>query len=120
MKSLYSFSLILMFFLVVSCSNTNQDGAIRSWAFDFVTWNYEVYSMTNDEISNADIENEIGKTTSYSTNEKSDLPNLYSNRYKVGTKLFKIKGSETDEFIAVLTDDGTLYKAKRMDGMKVK
>jgi len=45
------------------------------------------------------------------------LPNLFSNKYRKGTKLFKIKNIEANESIAVLKDD-TFLKALKMDGMK--
>ncbi|MBB6674626.1 hypothetical protein [Cohnella nanjingensis] len=60
---------------------------------------------------------EIGTINKYATNESSNLPNLFSNKYKKGTKLLKIMNVETSDFIAV-QDDGKFYKAEKMEGMK--
>ncbi|EBK2060041.1 hypothetical protein MJ257_14795 [Paenibacillus timonensis] len=108
--------LLAMQFFLVSCSNSNQPN-IQSWAFNVVTWNHGVYKITNQ--TTTEIDKEIGAIKKYSTNESSNLPNLFSNKYKKGTKLFKIKNVETNEYIAVQDDeDGVYYKAEKMEGVK--
>lgn len=108
--------LLAMQFFLGSCSNSNQPN-IQSWAFNVVTWNHGVYRITNQ--TTTEIDKEIGTIKKYSTKESSDLPNLFSNKYKKGTKLFKIKNVETNEYIAVQDDDdGVYYKAEKMEGMK--
>lgn len=99
---------------LMACSNSKQYN-LQSWAFDVVTWNHEVYKITNEAVT--EIDDEIGTIKKHSTNESSDLPNLFSNKYKKGTKLFKIKNVETNDYIAV-QDDGIYYKAEKMEGMK--
>ncbi|MFD0715711.1 hypothetical protein [Paenibacillus sp. GCM10027626] len=113
MKKTIALILTTMLFLV-ACSNSNQE-ILQSWAFDVVTWNNGVYKVTNEVVT--EVEGEIGTIKIHSTNESSDLPNLFSNKYKKGTKLFKIKNIETIDYIAILDDD-TYYKAERMEGMK--
>lgn len=107
-------ALILTTIFLVACSNSNQD-QLQSWAFDVVTWNNGVYKVTNEVVT--EVESEIGTIKKHSTNESSDLPNLFSNKYKKGTKLFKIVNVETSDYIAIL-DNGIYYKAEKMDGMK--
>lgn len=109
------FILTVPFFLV-SCSNSNQPH-LQSWAFHVVTWNHGVYRITNENTT--EIDKEIGTIKKYSTSESSDLPNLFSNTYKKGTRLFKIDNIETSEYIAVQdTNDGAYYIAEKMEGMK--
>lgn len=99
---------------LVACSSSKQSNS-HSWAFDVVTWNHEVYKVTNEVV--AEIDDEIGTIKNYSTDESSDLPNLFSNKYKKGTKLFKIKNVESNDYIAV-QDKDIYYKAEKMEGMK--
>jgi hypothetical protein len=100
---------------LVGCSNSGHS-ELQSWAFDVVTWENGVYKVTNETVTANEMESEIGKIKKYSTNESDKLPNLFSNKYKKGTKLFKVKNVETDDYIAV-KDDETYYKAVKMDGM---
>lgn len=114
MKKIQILIFIVAMLFCVSCSNAKQDD-LHSWAFDVVTWDHAVYKVTNDIVY--EVEEQIGTIKKYSTNESDHLPNLFSNKYKKGTKLFKIINIEAIESIAVLKDD-TLLKAIRMDGMK--
>jgi hypothetical protein len=113
MKRPIALILTTMLFLV-ACSNSNQQ-QLQSWAFDVVTWNNGVYKLTNEVVT--EVGDEIGIIKKQSTNESSDLPNLFSNKYKKGTKLFEIKNVETSDYIAIM-DNGTYYKAERIEGMK--
>ncbi|MFD3258017.1 hypothetical protein ACE3MQ_05325 [Paenibacillus lentus] len=106
--------ILAMPLFLVACLSSNQHN-LQSWAFDVVTWNHEVYKITNEAVT--EIDGEIGTIKKHSTNESSDLPNLFSNKYKKGTKLFKIKNVETNNYIAV-QDDSIYYKAEKMEGMK--
>jgi len=110
-------SLALLFtslLLLVACSNSTPD-SMQSWAYYLVTWNDAVYQMTDEVVT--EVESEIGKIKKHSTNESDDLPNLFSNYYKKGTKLFKIKDVETSDSIAVL-DNGIYYKANKTISLK--
>jgi len=97
--------------LLVACSNSKQ-GELQSWAFDVVTWKSGVYKVTYEVVT--ETEKEIGTIKKHSTNESGALPNLFSNKYKRGTKLFKIKNTDTNDYIAIL-DNGTYYKAERIN-----
>jgi hypothetical protein len=108
-------TLAVLFFLV-SCSTSNQPN-LQSWAFNVVTWNHGIYRITSETA--AEIDKEIGTIKTHSTSESSDLPNLFSNKYKKGTRLFKIKNVETNKCIAVQDDDdGVYYIAEIMERMK--
>ncbi|XID91972.1 hypothetical protein ACF3MZ_26390 [Paenibacillaceae bacterium WGS1546] len=106
--------ILAMPLFLVACSSSNQH-TLQSWAFYVVTWNHEVYKITNEAVT--EIDDEIGTIKIHSTKESSELPNLFSNKYKKGTKLFKIKNVETNDYIAI-QDDGKYYKAEKMEGMK--
>ncbi|MGG4554047.1 hypothetical protein [Paenibacillus humicus] len=112
-KALVIILAVPIFLGLWSCSNQHN---LQSWAFDVVTWNHEVYKITNEAVT--EIDDEIGTIKKHSTNESSELPNLFSNKYNKGTKLFKIKNVETNDYIAV-QDDGLYYKAEKMEGMKI-
>lgn len=71
--------------------------------------------VTNEVVT--EIDDEIGTIKIHSTNESSTLPNRFSNKYKKGTKLFKIINVEPKEFIAV-QDNGVYFIAVRLEGMK--
>ncbi|MGO4530125.1 hypothetical protein AB4Z30_13680 [Paenibacillus sp. 2TAF8] len=114
MKKTFTFILTSMLFLV-ACSNSG-DGELQSWAFDVITWNNGVYKVTNETVVTTEVEIEIGTIKKYSTNESNELPNLFSNKYKKGTTLFKVKNIETTDYIAV-KDNETYQKAIRMKGM---
>ncbi|MBR2563619.1 MAG: hypothetical protein IKE29_03255 [Paenibacillus sp.] len=112
-----AFTLILTFmFCLVACSNLGHS-EIQSWAFDVVTWDHGVYKVTNEKVSETEVEIEIGIIKKHSTNESDELPDLFSNKYKKGTRLFKVKNIETTNYISV-QDNDTYYQAVKMDGMK--
>lgn len=89
--------------------------SLQSWAYSLVTWNGYVYKMTDEVV--AEVGKQIGTIKNYSSNESSTIPNLFSNKYPKGTKLFKIKNEGTDTSIAV-QDDQAFYKAVKVEGMK--
>lgn len=89
--------------------------SLQSWAYALVTWNGYVYKMTDEVV--AEVGKQIGTIKNYSSSESSTIPNLFSNKYPKGTKLFKIKNIGTDTSIAV-QDDQTFYKAVKVEGMK--
>lgn len=106
--------LLALMLLLVACSNSNPK-SLQSWAYDVVTWNNAVYKVTNEVTT--EIESEIGTIKKHSTNESDNLPNLFSNKYPKGTKLFKIKDVKTSSYIAVL-DNGIYYKANNIRSLK--
>ncbi|UOE94661.1 hypothetical protein [Alkalihalobacillus sp. LMS39] len=80
-----------------------------SWAYPFITWEGNLYVVTDTKIEK--VEEELGQVTSYSDMES--LPGDFSNAYQKGTKFYKIKGVSTEEAIAVEVEDGTFIKAIR-------
>ena len=52
MKKLLLLLLISILFLV-ACSNSNPD-SLQSWAYSLVTWNNDVYKMTDEVITEVD------------------------------------------------------------------
>jgi len=72
--------------------------------------------MTNETVSNPG--EQIGTIKKFSSNEASKIPNLFSNKYKKGTRLFEIEGLDRGEAIAVEVEDHKFIKAIRQIGMK--
>lgn len=79
--------------LLVACSSSGIN-ELQSWAFDVVTWENGVYKVTTETVPTIDVEIKIGTIKKHSTNESDRLPNLFSNKYKKGTKLCKVKRNE--------------------------
>ncbi|TVX88167.1 hypothetical protein [Paenibacillus agilis] len=113
MKRSLGVSVMLLVFLT-ACTNTKAP-ELQSWAYYVVTWNNGVYKITDEKVT--EIEEEIGTINIYSTNESGEISNLFSNKYKEGTKLYKIADLDTNEHIAVL-DNGIYYRSDRLVGMK--
>ncbi|WP_051217662.1 hypothetical protein [Paenibacillus assamensis] len=107
---------VCVMFLVslTACTNTKVTEH-QSWAYYVITWNNGVYKITDEKVT--EIEEEIGAIHIYSTNESGEIPNLFSNKYKEGTKLYKITNVDTNEHIAVL-NNGIYYKSDRLVGME--
>jgi hypothetical protein len=123
MKKVFVAFLAIPIFLM-GCSTSAQNNvdkqdvaqsSLQSWAYALVTWNGYVYKMTDEVVS--EVGKQIGTIKNYSSNESSTIPNLFSNKYPKGTKLYKIKNVGTDTSIAV-QDDNVFYKAEKVEGMK--
>jgi uncharacterized lipoprotein NlpE involved in copper resistance len=123
MKKLVVAFLAIPLFLM-GCSMSAQNNAdkhdvaqssLQSWAYPLVTWNGYAYKMTDEVVS--EVGKQIGTIKNYSSNESSTIPNLFSNKYPKGTKLYKIKNVGTDTSIAV-QDNNVFYKADKVEGMK--
>lgn len=84
--------------------------SLASWAYTFVVWDGYVYVITNEEVN--EVEKEIGHVTKYSDMEGTYSGN-FSNAYPKGTKYYSIKGTSTDEALAVEEENGQYIKAKR-------
>jgi uncharacterized phage protein gp47/JayE len=79
--------------------------------YPFVKWNGEAYVITEITIEANGIENEIGKVTSYSDQEKTQTSGNFSNTFEKGTKYFKIRGVDSEKAIAVEKEKGIFVKA---------
>lgn len=62
-------------------------------------------------MNKSEIEDEIGEVKQYSDYE-GIYSNGFSNKYPVGTKLYKIKGIDTAENIAIESEQGRYINAK--------
>lgn len=121
-KVFFTFLAIPLFLMGCSMSTQNNvdkndvaHSSLQSWAYEFVTWNGYVYKMTDEVVS--EVGKQIGTIKKNSTNESSEIPNLFSNKYPKGTKLFKVKNVGTDTYIAVQSNN-MFYKAEKVEGMK--
>lgn len=89
-----------------------QKNVITSFAFQSVKWNDQLYKLTDEKLSEADIELDeaIGEIKHYSTLEAENIPNDYSNFLPEGTKLWAIKGIDSSEAIAVKHNNDSYMK----------
>jgi hypothetical protein len=81
-----------------------------SWAYNFVVWEGYIYEITDEYVTDVDLE--VGEVTAYSDMES--LPGNFSNTYKVGTKYYTIKSISSDEAIAIEEADGKYIKAVKI------
>ncbi|RAW16894.1 hypothetical protein DC345_07265 [Paenibacillus taichungensis] len=105
---------VLSIILISGCgTKVSSPGSNSStdWAYNFVVWNDDIYEILNEEIKSEEIDKEIGEVR-----KNSDFEGTYgdgfSNKYPVGTKLFKIKKVKTSEYIAIQIEEGIYLKAE--------
>lgn len=105
---------MLLFILFISgCGSSGSpvSNSSADWAYKFVIWNDDIYEILKEEVNLEDISDEIGEIKQYSDFE-GIYSNGFSNEYPEGTKLYKINGVETSEYIAIKTGEGHYIKAK--------
>ena len=105
---------LFLLILVSACSSKvspNSQESSADWAFPFVVWNEGIYQIQNEEVNKSEIEDEIGEVKQYYDFE-GIYSNGFSNKYAVGTKLYKIKGIDTAENIAIESEQGQYINAK--------
>ncbi|MDR6723645.1 hypothetical protein J2W91_002107 [Paenibacillus amylolyticus] len=104
-------ALFLAIIVISGCrAMDDSTGSISSWAYSFVVWNNHTYSITNETLTREEIDHDIGQVKHYSDKEGS-YRDGFSNKYPVGTKLYKIKDVETTEYIAVEIQEDQFIKA---------
>lgn len=81
-----------------------------SFAFQSVKWNNTIYRLTEETISEAEVEEEIGEVVTQSSTETEETPDNSSNFLAEGTKLWAIKGIDTSEAIAYERENGVYRK----------
>lgn len=105
---------ITVFAILTGCSgmanNSSAGNSSADWAFSFVVWDDYIYQIDDEYV--AEVNEEIGKVTSYSDNEGTYSGN-FSNEYEKGTKFYSITGISTEEAIAIEEADGKYRKAIR-------
>jgi hypothetical protein len=57
------------------------------------------------------VDKQIGTVTNHSDNESTQQKGTFSNKFPVGTKLFRIPNTDTNTAIAIKTKDGTYIVA---------
>lgn len=104
---------VLSILFITGCGTQDNPGSQSSadWAYNFVVWDDDMYEILNEEINQEEIDKEIGEVKQNSDFEGT-YGNGFSNKYPVGTKLFKIKEVKTSEYIAIHTEEGIYIKAE--------
>lgn len=119
--------MVICVIIVSACSSNttdnsnNNDNTItkenqQSFPYPLVKWNNHIYKITNESID--EIDKEIGEIEYQSLNEEEDTPDNYSNYYSKGTKLFSIKGVDTNDAIAVQLGEGNYIKVVNSSSTK--
>ncbi|MBP2114657.1 hypothetical protein [Paenibacillus silagei] len=102
---IFAFSLLVT---VVGCSSTSKQNSSGDWSSLFVVWNGDMYTFDNQTLDSVD--EQIGEIEEFSDNEATIFSSkIFSNKYIVGTKIFKIKEVDPEESIAV-EYNGKYYK----------
>lgn len=105
------FSLVM---LLIGCGkqpNMLKSSSSADWAYSFLVWDNDTYEILNETAGLEEIEKEIGEVKKYSDVEGT-YGNGFSNKFKAGTKLYKIKDVSTSKYIAVQTEADHYIKAK--------
>ncbi|MFD2614183.1 hypothetical protein [Paenibacillus gansuensis] len=103
--------LIIVFISGCGDSGSSLSKSSADWAYSFVIWNDDIYEILKDQVDPEDIGDEIGEIKKYSDSEGM-YSNGFSNMYPEGTKLYKIDGVETSEYIAIKLGEKQFIKAK--------
>ena len=110
------FKLIILFiaciFIFSSCSHTEKlkQYSSESWSYyGIVIWNNHTYLDSNEKINN--VGKQIG-TIEYYSDKETDEKNNFSNKYKIGTKLYEIPKVDINESIAIEVTKGSYIKLK--------
>ncbi|MFF2094549.1 hypothetical protein [Paenibacillus sp. NPDC058174] len=105
------FSILLMSLSLAACSFGKQQTA-PDWAYRFVVWDGDMYRATDETVP--DVGKQIGKVEHYSDHESTRVTGVFSNEYRKGTALYKIKDVSTEEAIAVESSEGTYVKLEHL------
>lgn len=92
-KSTITLVFIIILLLVGCKQQTNTD-----WAIHFVVWNENIYEIKKDK--KVEVEKEIGSVEKHIEKE-DNYEGTFSNLLIEGSKLYKIKGKNTNESIGV-------------------
>jgi hypothetical protein len=99
----YKLLCVLLLFVcalvTTSCSGNSSSGSSGDWKFKSVIWKGDLYVASTDVVT--EVENEIGAIEEYSDDENFKPSKIFSNKYPVGTKLFKIPGISISESFAI-------------------
>lgn len=82
-----------------------------SWAYEFVSWDGNVYEVLDEPIKEDSIGKTIGEVKAEPDDMTGDFYGNASNAYPIGTKYFEIIGMSTDQEIAVEIETKQWVKA---------
>jgi len=103
LKNIRNVALLMLFIILLSgCSSKSQvlkGNSSADWAFHFVIWSNDLYEVTSELVLPEEIETEIGQVKKYSDIEGT-YKNGFSNRFKEGTKLYKLNDVAIDKYLA--------------------
>ncbi|MFD2117340.1 hypothetical protein ACFSTH_10220 [Paenibacillus yanchengensis] len=95
----------MMTFMLIGCSNSASD-----WAFNFVVYQNNIYNVSNQTLDH--VEQQLGEIDKLVTKEATyNYKRTFSNKYPVGTKIFKISNIDISKSIAIEIGEGTYLQA---------
>lgn len=106
----------LFFVIVLVGFSTNMHDALASTYPNTVAWNNLLYGLSREEVDIKDIGDEIGKIERQRT--PMPMKNGESNENLKGNRLFEIKGTDTQDVIAVKVND-KFFKASKHGSIQV-
>lgn len=113
MKFIKTIGLFLLIISIVGCSQVKDKNieVTKSWVFEgTVALNGQVYAAGDEVVT--EIEEQIGTIKHFSLNESESTNDSFSNKFPVGTKLFKISDVAIENAIAVEVSEGHYVKAE--------
>ncbi|MFC3748239.1 hypothetical protein [Paenibacillus sp. GCM10012306] len=97
---------------VTNSKDTHTESS-ESWPFDkLIRFNKHVYMGSDDKIAITEVQELLGVIENSSDDETIASKENFSNYYPVGTKLYTIQGSSSQEAIAIEIDKDTYVLAK--------
>lgn len=84
--------------------------SFASWAYPIVVYDGKVYVISDEEVEEAFIDEQIGEVTYYAEAEGTYSGN-FSNVFPKGTEYYSIRGISPNKEIAVKSEDGIFIKA---------
>lgn len=101
---------LLLLITLIAFTILPSKSLATDWAYPFVVWEGYIYEVTDEYVTDVDIE--VGEVTAFSDME--ELSGNFSNTYEVGTKYYTIEGVSSDEAIAIEEADGNYIKAVKV------
>lgn len=94
---------------MLGCTKNSNESTSGDWASNFVVWQGNMYNASKDTV---EVEELIGEVEEYSDSEATTPTEskVFSNKYPVGTKIYKIKDTTIEQAIAIEID-GKYIKA---------
>lgn len=98
----YFLILLLIVSILTACNNKSGSGS-ADWSDQFIVWKGNLYVVSNEKLSQSELETELGKVDKFLSNETNifDMSHVYSNQFSENTVFYKIVNVAESESLAV-------------------